>query len=73
LNNLGTAWSTLSDARQAVSFYQRALAIYEQVYAAKPDHPDIAGVLNNLGICWRDLGDLEKAWSYIKRSQEISG
>ena len=51
---------------QAVSYYERALAIFEQVYHETPNHPDIAMTLNNLGNAWRDLGDGQsQAVSYL--------
>ena len=59
------------DARQAVSFLERALAIYEQVYQATPNHPDIASILGNLGEAWRDLGDARQAVSYLERALAI--
>ena len=57
--------------RQAVSCYQRALAIYEQVYQETPNHPDIASTLGNLGIAWSDLGDARKAVTYFERTLAI--
>ena len=57
--------------RQAVSFYQRALAIYEQVYHETPNHPEIASTLGNLGIAWSDLGDARQAVTYFERALAI--
>ena len=57
--------------RQAVSFLERALAIYEQVYQEPPNHPDIASTLGNLGITWSDLGDGRKAISFLERALAI--
>ena len=71
LNNLGNAWLALGDARKAVSFYQRALAIYEQVYHETPNHLDMAMTLNNLGNAWRSLGDTRKAVSFYQRALAI--
>ena len=71
LKNLGLIWSDLGDARQSVSYYQRALAIYKQVYALAPNHPDIANTLKNLGLAWRDFGDMDKAVSYLERALAI--
>ena len=45
--------------------YQRALAIFEQVYQQTPNHPEIASTLNNLGAAWCDLGDAKQAVSYL--------
>ena len=71
LNSLGGAWRALGDARKAVSFLERALAIYEQVYQETPNHPDIAGTLNNLGNAWRTLGDGRQAVSFYQRALAI--
>ena len=54
-----------------MSYYQRALAIYKQVYALAPNHPDIANTLKNLGLAWRDFGDMDKAVSYLERALAI--
>ena len=59
------------DARQAVSFFERALAIKEQVYQETPNHPDIASTLNNLGAAWRALGDAKQAVSFYQRALAI--
>ena len=53
---------------KAVSYYERALAIYEQVYQATPNNPEIATILNNLGNVLSDLGDGRKAVSYLERA-----
>ena len=71
LNNLGLAWQVLGDARKAVSFYQRALAIKEQVYHETPNHPSIASTLNNLGLGRQALGDALQAVSFYQRALKI--
>ena len=53
---------------QAVSFYQCALEIYEQVYKEDPNHPDIARTLGNLGNAYRDLEKADQAKSFFKRA-----
>ena len=55
------------DGRKIVSFYERALAMYEQVYKEAPNHPAIATILSNLGNAWNDLGEANKALSYHER------
>ena len=37
LNNLGSAWDDLGDAKKAITYYERALAIDEKTYGK--DHP----------------------------------
>ena len=59
------------DYPKAVNFYERALAIDEQVYKETLNHPDIASTLNNLGIAWRDLGDARKAKDRFERALKI--
>ena len=68
---LGIAWRALGDARQAVNFYQRALAIKEQVYQETPNHPDIASTLIGLGNAWRALDDARQAVSFYQRALAI--
>ena len=57
--------------RQAVSYLERALAIFEQVYQATPNHPEIASTLTNLGNAWSDLGDGRQAVSFYERALAI--
>ena len=58
--------------RQSVSFYQRALAIYEQFYTKTPNHPDIARTLNNLGIVYEQkLNDYSKALEYYQQALKM--
>ena len=57
--------------RQAVSYYERSLAIKEQVYQETPNHPSIAMALNNLGAAWLALGDGRQAVSYYDRALAI--
>ena len=71
LTNLGAAWIDLGDARKAANYYERALAIYEQVYKEVPNHSDIASTLNNLGLAWGDLGEARKAVSHYQRALAI--
>ena len=66
---MGAAWRALGDGGQAVSFSQRALAIYEQVYHETPNHPDIARTLRNLGIVYeQNLSDYSKALEYYQKA-----
>lgn len=59
------------DVRQALSFYEWALVIYEQLYKEKPNHPAIAKILYNLGCAWHDSGGSRKAVSYLERALAI--
>ena len=57
--------------RQAVSYYERALAIYEQVYQETPNHPAIAWTLDNLGYAYYALGDAHQAVGFYERALAI--
>ena len=45
-----------------------ALAVYEEMLADQPDHPDI---LNNLGACLMDLGCPEAATEHLLKAVEL--
>ena len=57
--------------RQAVSYYQRALAIKKQMYQETPNHPDIASTLGNLGNAWFALGYAHQVVSCYDRALTI--
>ena len=57
--------------RQSVSFYERSLAMKEQVYQETPNHLSIASTLNNLGSTWGDLGEAHQAVSFLERALAI--
>ena len=71
MNNLGFSYRTLGDMREAVSCYERALAIKEQVYQDEPNHPELAKTLESLGKIWLTLKDLRKFKSFFERAQAI--
>jgi tetratricopeptide (TPR) repeat protein len=54
---------------EAKPYYERALAIREQVLG--PDHPDTAHSLNNLGYLLQAQGDLAGAKPYYERALQI--
>ena len=56
------------DYNQAVSYYERALAIYQQVHKNERNHPDIARTLGNLGNAYRDLEEALQAVSFFERA-----
>ena len=53
---------------QAVSFFERALEMWQQVHQNERNHPDIARTLGNLGNAYRDLEEARKAKSFFKRA-----
>lgn len=50
-NNLGVAYTTVGDGRDAVAAYEQALRL----------RPDYAEAYNNLGVAWLHLGDPKRA------------
>jgi Tfp pilus assembly protein PilF len=53
---------------EAKVYYQRALAIQEQL---APDSPQVADYLNNLGILAHDQGNLVEARDYYQRARAV--
>ena len=67
--SLGTLLQAMGQLREARPYYERALAIYEQVLG--PDHPDTARSLNNLGYLLQAMGNLGEARPYYERALAI--
>ena len=59
----------MGDYAGARLYYERALAIFEQVSGL--EHPDTATSLNNLGGLLQAMGDYEVARSYYERALAI--
>jgi tetratricopeptide (TPR) repeat protein len=68
-NTLGYHLDTIADYEAAWPYYERALAIKEQVLGA--EHPATATGLNNLGALWQAIGDYEAARPYLERALAI--
>jgi CHAT domain-containing protein len=68
LGNLGTAYSDLGDYRKAISFYEKALAIAEEI----GDKQGKGSWLGNLGRAYGDLGDYRKAISFGEKALAIA-
>jgi len=68
-NNAHYHQSYLGDYPQALSYYQKALAIREKVLGL--EHPDTASSYNNIGILYSDQGDYELALSYCQKALAI--
>ena len=69
LSHLGTAWGTFGDARKAIIYFNRALAIFEQRY--NENRLDIASTLMGLGTAWGVFGDPRKAIYCFNRALVI--
>ena len=68
-NELGVHLHVVGQYAEARPYYERALAIYEQVLG--PEHPDTATSLNNLGFLLQAQGDLGGARPYYERALAI--
>ncbi|MEI6779037.1 MAG: tetratricopeptide repeat protein, partial [Chloroflexales bacterium] len=68
-NNLGMLLNSQGDVTGARPYYERALAIYEQVRG--PTHPDTAISLNNMGYLLYVQGDLAGTRPFYERALAI--
>jgi tetratricopeptide (TPR) repeat protein len=57
LGNLGNAYAALGDARKAIEFYEKQLAIAREI----GDRGGEGDALANMGMAYKKLGDKEKA------------
>jgi tetratricopeptide (TPR) repeat protein len=69
LNNLGLAWKALGESQNAITYYEKAMAIDIKAYGDQ--HPNVAIDLNNLGSAWDDLGKSQKAITYFEQAMAI--
>ncbi|MBV6341914.1 tetratricopeptide repeat protein, partial [Candidatus Magnetobacterium casense] len=75
LHEYAFSLNTLGDPKQAIAFYEKALAIFKEVYGEK--HPYVATVRNNMVAVSGKAGDPQKAaesaaktktvWSWLRR------
>ncbi|MBV6342176.1 tetratricopeptide repeat protein [Candidatus Magnetobacterium casense] len=70
LNTYATSLWKLGEARQAIAFFEKSLAISLEVYGER--HPDVAGSYNNIGSAWDNLGDSKQAIEFYEKSLAIS-
>ena len=69
LNQVGLYLNGRARFTEAKPYFERSLAIREQVLGAM--HPSTASSLNNLGLLLRDMGDYAGAKPYLERSLAI--
>jgi tetratricopeptide (TPR) repeat protein len=69
LNELAFSIRDLGDYRQAIEYYEQALAILKTVYGEK--HQDIADSLSNIGSTWEAFGDYPRAIDYYEQALAI--
>jgi tetratricopeptide (TPR) repeat protein len=67
LNNIGIAYTSLSQAEKALEYYRRALSIREEI----DDREGMAATDNNIGVVYDTLGQREKALEYYHRAAPI--
>jgi tetratricopeptide (TPR) repeat protein len=69
LNEIALAADDLGDYRQAIKYWQQALAIYQAV-GGKED-PNVATMLMNIGVAWKKSGEPLKSVEYLEKALAI--
>jgi tetratricopeptide (TPR) repeat protein len=69
LNELATTLKYLGEYHEAVTYYEKALALDRKVYGNL--HLHVARDLNNLGSTWRALGEPGKTLDYCRQALHI--
>jgi tetratricopeptide (TPR) repeat protein len=67
LNSLGLAYADLGDARKAIEYYEKALAIFRTIGKKLGE----GAALGNLGVAYKNLGDSRKAIEYHEQALAI--
>jgi len=67
LNNIGASYKSKGDIQSALTYYQKALKIQEEI----KDKDGIAQSLNNIGFIYENQGDIPKALDYYHRCLKI--
>lgn len=65
-NNIGDDYAKLSDAKHALEYYEKALALTEKPFGTH--HPDTCIVYNNIGAVYADLADYKTALEYYEKA-----
>ena len=68
LNNIAGALSCLGKTDEALTYYQQALDLYQQIYGA--DHPLTAARRMNIGVVYYNLNRLDSAQSYFLQAEK---
>lgn len=68
LNNLGLAYASLGETRQAIACYEQRLAIARE----RGDRPGEGSALNNLGNAYADLGEVRRAIDFYEQRLDIA-
>ena len=67
LNNLGLAYANLGKYQQAIDYYERTLAISQDI----GDKRSECNRLGNLGNAYANLGQYQQAIDYYERAKAI--
>ena len=67
LNNIGVAYNALGEPQKALSYFERALTIVENL----GDRKRKAITLNNLGLAFNSLGNNSEALDYFNQAMRI--
>ncbi len=68
-NQLGSVKYQEGEYQEAIRFYEKSLAIYQQ--SLPPNHPDLASSYNNIGGVYHNMGDYPKALSSYEKALAI--
>jgi Tfp pilus assembly protein PilF len=68
-NQLGCVKDDRGEYQEAITFYEKALAIQQQ--SLGPNHPDLAVSYNNIGTAYDSMGDYPKALSSYEKALAI--
>ncbi len=68
LGNLGTAYSALGQVEKAIQYYEKALAISQEIGNRRSEGAD----MGNLGTAYSALGQVEKAIQYYEKALAIA-
>ncbi|KJU82314.1 hypothetical protein MBAV_005491, partial [Candidatus Magnetobacterium bavaricum] len=69
LHGYAYSLNTLGDPKQAIAFYEKAIAIWLEVYGER--HPSLATSYNNIGSAWMALGDPKQAIAFYEKAIAI--
>jgi tetratricopeptide (TPR) repeat protein len=68
-SQLGSVKSDQGEYQEAVTFYEKALALVQQ--SLPPNHPSLASNYNNIGSAYDGMGDHPKALSHYEKALAI--
>jgi tetratricopeptide (TPR) repeat protein len=68
-HQLGTVKDDQGEYQEAITFYEKAVAILQQ--SLPPNPPDLAKSYNNIGMAYGSMGDYPKALSYYEKALAI--